>query len=150
MVEELLRQPTLPNVDLANLFKEERAEIIRDSPTSDGLSLLLTFLNNEIVKNVLFVYLYQVNDWFSSNECCKGGAVDTSQGYLIYNREFKAILNQLKDLDIYAEVSSALVKLIDESSDDLPIVQTFQRMAPHHEIDLLSIVILSLPDELLA
>ena len=137
-------------MDLANLFKEERASVIRDSPTSDGLYLLLTFLNNEKVKNVLFVYLYQVNDWFSSNECCKAGAVDTSKGYLIYNREFKAIQNQLKDFEIYAELNSALAKLISESSGDLQIIQTFQRMAPHHEIDLLSIVILSLPDELLA
>ena len=88
---DLLRQPSLPKVGLANLFKFERASVIRDSPTSDGLSLLLTFLNNEMVKNVLFCYLYQVNDWFSSNECCKGGEVDTSKGYLIYNREFKAI-----------------------------------------------------------
>ena len=45
---ELTRQPPLPRCDIANLFRDEKASTIRNSPNRDGLSLLLTFLSDNI------------------------------------------------------------------------------------------------------
>ena len=73
----LVRQPSLPRCNLASLLRDEIPNTVRNSSDRDGLSVLLTFLStNEKVKTILFSYLFQVNDWFSTNDIpdeVKGG-----------------------------------------------------------------------------
>ena len=62
---EEARQPSIPNVNLTEIYQKSRNYI--NCFSKDNLEKLLVLLSNDNqVKSLLFCYLFQINEWFSS------------------------------------------------------------------------------------
>ena len=84
----------MPSCDLAEIYHRSKKET--QSSPKDSLHRILEFMGgNAHVKSLLFCYLFQINEWYSTDLC--GEKLDSLQGYLLRNQEFSRLTQSLND-----------------------------------------------------
>lgn len=89
-----IRQPSLPTIEFESAFEsfiEDAVPVGRQGEqVGKSLNTLLDFLFANIdVRITLFVYLFQVNDWFSSSDYCPCERVAEYKGFLSCNNVYR-------------------------------------------------------------
>ena len=110
-----------------------------------NLTSILTFFNeDDRIKVILFVYLFQINDWFGASKVFN----DSPGGYLSHCSTYK---NKIQGfLHEQTELFSLLNTLITALEGPIMIIDLFKRMVPHHQLELMCLVLLALPAQLIA
>ena len=107
-----LRQSTLLSVDMSQAYESHFGQSVHEiGPVHDICSLLDFLYSNDRVKVNLFIYMYQLTDWFGSSEYCPCEQVEDYRGYLscckTYRNQIQGFLH--KTTGIVPKLASLLL-----------------------------------------